>query len=217
LKHRAVIFDLFGTLVGPWRGERLLEEMAAAVSAPSDEFAHLWNERRPLRDGGSLSSVDCVRDVCAALGLEVHANAVAQVVELRLEFMRRHLRPGPGVALTLQELRRSGRKLGLLSVCGPEVPALWGETTLAPLLDDVVFSCAVGLAKPDPRIYELASERLGVEPAQSIFVDDQEPYVAGAVSAGMDAVLIRLEADGSQGAWQGPRINSLSEVLQLVR
>jgi putative hydrolase of the HAD superfamily len=217
LKHRAVIFDLFGTLVDSWRGERLLEEMSAAVSVPCDHFTRLWNERRSLRDGGSLSSEGSVRDVCAALGLEVDPDAVARAVELRLEFMREHLRPSPDVAPTLRELRRSGRKIGLISVCGPEVPALWGQTTLAPLVDDAVFSCAVRLAKPDRRIYEFAADRLGVETQRSLFVDDQEAYLAGAVATGMDAVLIRLYDEGSWEPWQGPRIKSVSEVLELVR
>jgi putative hydrolase of the HAD superfamily len=51
------------------------------------------------------------------------------------------------------------------------------------------------MSKPDPRIYALACERLGVEPAQMVFLDDSEPCVQGARRAGIHAILYQ---DNSQ-------------------
>jgi putative hydrolase of the HAD superfamily len=62
------------------------------------------------------------------------------------------------------------------------------------LVEDLVYSHEVGMSKPDPRIYELACARLGVAPAETIFVDDLERNVAGARKAGMHAVLYRSNA-----------------------
>jgi putative hydrolase of the HAD superfamily len=67
-----------------------------------------------------------------------------------------------------------------------------------------VFSCSVGVAKPDPRIYRIASDRLGTEPGACLFVDDQPDFVAGAREAGMDALHL------------GSDIDRLEDVLQLV-
>ncbi|MCO5305956.1 MAG: HAD-IA family hydrolase, partial [Microthrixaceae bacterium] len=58
------------------------------------------------------------------------------------------------------------------------------------LFDDVVDSSAVGLRKPDPRIYELSLSRLGVAAPDTVFIDDAPGNVAGARAVGMNAVLI---------------------------
>ncbi len=62
------------------------------------------------------------------------------------------------------------------------------------LVDVIVYSHECGLSKPDPAIYALACERLRVEPAQMVFLDDHEPWAAGARQAGIHAVLYRDNA-----------------------
>jgi epoxide hydrolase-like predicted phosphatase len=62
------------------------------------------------------------------------------------------------------------------------------------LVDEIVYSHECGMSKPDPRIYTLACERLAVEPARMVFLDDFEPYVAGARAAGIHVVLYRDNA-----------------------
>jgi HAD superfamily hydrolase (TIGR01509 family) len=65
-----------------------------------------------------------------------------------------------------------------LEVCG-----------LSPLVDEVVASHDVGCAKPDPRIFGIAIERLGVEPAHAVMVGDSwAADVLGARAAGIAAV-----------------------------
>jgi epoxide hydrolase-like predicted phosphatase len=59
------------------------------------------------------------------------------------------------------------------------------------LFDVVVISAEVGLHKPQPEIYRLAAERLGVEPQNCIFVDDLRENVEGAEAVGMTGVLHR--------------------------
>lgn len=61
-------------------------------------------------------------------------------------------------------------------------------TELAPLFDTLVFSGDVGFGKPDPRIYLLTAERIGLVPEQCVFVDDLASNVRGAVRAGMVGV-----------------------------
>ncbi|WP_067709376.1 HAD family hydrolase [Nocardia yamanashiensis] len=57
------------------------------------------------------------------------------------------------------------------------------------LVDDIVYSHEVGMAKPDPRIYLLACQRLGVDAGETVFVDDSEMAVTGAESVGITAIL----------------------------
>ncbi|MFA4944988.1 MAG: HAD family phosphatase [Lentisphaeria bacterium] len=58
-----------------------------------------------------------------------------------------------------------------------------------------VLSYEVGLMKPDPRIYRLAVERLGVAPAETLFIDDLPENVAGARQAGLRAVPFTTRAE----------------------
>jgi epoxide hydrolase-like predicted phosphatase len=62
------------------------------------------------------------------------------------------------------------------------------------LADVAVYSYQVGIEKPDPRIYLLTCRRLGVRPAEAVFLDDLEANVAGARQVGMRAVRFRHTA-----------------------
>ena len=62
------------------------------------------------------------------------------------------------------------------------------------MTDVLVYSHESGTAKPDPAIYRLVCERLGVEPQRAVFVDDHEGAVDGARAIGMHAVLFRDNA-----------------------
>jgi len=57
------------------------------------------------------------------------------------------------------------------------------------LVDDIVYSHECGMAKPDPRIFALTCERLGVRPEETVFVDDYAPNVEAARAAGLHALL----------------------------
>jgi epoxide hydrolase-like predicted phosphatase len=62
------------------------------------------------------------------------------------------------------------------------------------MTDVIVYSHESGTAKPDPAIYRLVCERLGVEPQGAVFVDDHERAVDGARAIGMHGVLFRDNA-----------------------
>jgi putative hydrolase of the HAD superfamily len=68
---------------------------------------------------------------------------------------------------------------------------------IADLFDDVVCSADIALAKPDTRIYALAAQRLDLQPAECVFVDDMEGNVEAARSAGMQAIHFRIDRGDS--------------------
>ncbi|MDQ1490251.1 MAG: soluble epoxide hydrolase / lipid-phosphate phosphatase, partial [Actinomycetota bacterium] len=59
------------------------------------------------------------------------------------------------------------------------------------LFDLIVDSCDVGLRKPDPAIFRLTCERLGVTPGAAVFLDDTRRHVETARSIGLHAILVR--------------------------
>jgi epoxide hydrolase-like predicted phosphatase len=71
----------------------------------------------------------------------------------------------------------------------------YDRSMLTKLFDAVVISAEVGLHKPQPEIYLLASKRLTVEPERCVFVDDLRENCAGAEAVGMTAILHRDVAD----------------------
>jgi putative hydrolase of the HAD superfamily len=212
---RAVVFDLWDTIVDfDVGGSRTFQtEVARRLGREPDEFLDAWYESRATRETGTL------REYLATLGADV---AVAdEIATLRSESTRMMLVPRPGAVETLGELRARGLKLGLISVCSDDVPEVWEETPFADLFDSTVFSCSVGLRKPDPRIYRLALDELEVAPEEAIFVGDgANDELAGAERAGIRAVLIhrpgREPIWDEVRDWSGPRITSVPEVLRLL-
>jgi epoxide hydrolase-like predicted phosphatase len=79
--------------------------------------------------------------------------------------------------------------LGLLSNANDDLrPMLIERWQIAGLFDDMIISAEVGLMKPDRRIYELAVNRLGVQPDEAVFIDDLPVNVEGARIAGLQAI-----------------------------
>jgi putative hydrolase of the HAD superfamily len=70
---------------------------------------------------------------------------------------------------------------------------LEGELAMHDCFDDIVVSAEVGMAKPQPEIFRLAAERLGLPPAACVFVDDWDKNIEAARAVGMQAVLHRAD------------------------
>ena len=64
----------------------------------------------------------------------------------------------------------------------------FGHEKLNELFDTVVVSAEVGMVKPEAEIYTLTAERLGVEPIECLFTDDQDGYCQAASALGMQTI-----------------------------
>ena len=99
------------------------------------------------------------------------------------------MQPDEPMIEALRRARAAGLKTGLISNSwgrGRYDRSMFGE-----LFDGVVISGEVGLHKPQPQIFELGAERVGLVPSQCIFVDDLRENCEGAEAVGMIAVLHR--------------------------
>jgi len=78
------------------------------------------------------------------------------------------------------------------------------------------------MKKPDPKIYNLACEQLGVEPSECLYFGDGDSNeLAGASQLGMDAVMIRdpNEIDPYRLVkveWDGRKIENFTEIMDLI-
>lgn len=104
----------------------------------------------------------------------------------------------PGV---LDALRDRGLRLGVISNWDTRLPEVLRQLDLARRFDAVVYSSAVGVEKPDFRIFRRALRELGVEARAALHVGDHRlEDVEGAIAAGMRALLlIRGRRDPASG------------------
>jgi len=103
------------------------------------------------------------------------------------------------VAPALRRLKAAGVKTGIISNWDSRLEGVLSGLGLRDLLDDVVCSAVEGLHKPDPRIFELACARLGVEPGRCAHVGDHyHADVLGARAIGMTPVLIYRYGAGAE-------------------
>lgn len=92
---------------------------------------------------------------------------------------------------TLRRLR-SNYRTALLSNAFDDLRWLVSEKLqFADAFDEMIISAEVGFMKPDPRIYNLALERLGVDANEAVFVDDMLRNVEGAQAVGMLGILYK--------------------------
>ena len=228
MKPKAIIFDLFGTLVDDFVTSvgQMQTELIAALAVPREPFMQIWRQTSEMRTTGAFQTVEAsIEYVCDAMGVRVTEEQMTKAVEIRLQQIRRALNPRPDAVATLKQLKNEGHKIGLLSNCSIEIPILWSETAFANLVESPVFSSRERLKKPDPRIYHLACERLGVEPEACLYIADGENHeLTAAAKVGLHSILIRnpSQDDGKEvlreaREWQGDSIDSLTEVLQLLR
>jgi putative hydrolase of the HAD superfamily len=212
---RGIVFDLWNTLAG-WRADGSLDfrrRWSERIGVTPEAFDEVWHAPGAYERRESGPIAEALTSVLAALQVEAD---VSEAVEWRVDIARRSLVPEPGVVPTLEEIRRRGIALGLVSNSTEEVALIWGDTQLAPLFDVAVFSAAAGWMKPDARIYQAALAALGLDASNCLFVGDgQNDELAGAERVGMTPVLLETTRDGFEG-WEGLRIATIPQVLELL-
>ncbi len=230
MKFKAIIFDLFGTLVDSYSVQgynRLLIDMTLALELPGEDFSKLWSKlwRDTTYERGVgifKTTEESIRYICNKLKTSVSDENIRKCEQIRLETTRKGLTPKIGAVDILKRLRGLRYRIGLITNCSAEVPRLWKNTELSHLFDATIFSASVGLKKPDSQIYNLACEQLGVGPSECLYIGDGDSNeLSGASQLGMDAVMIRdpNELDPYrlvEVEWDGRRIENFNEIMDLI-
>jgi epoxide hydrolase-like predicted phosphatase len=185
----AVVFDIGGVL----------------EITPSLGVAEMWESRLGLDPGeigkrmqdvweagaiGTISELDVHQAVRDRLGLDTR-----QLEEFMGMIWREYL--GTANTELIEYVRRLRPRYRTGIVSNSFVGAREREQAaygFENLVDVIIYSHECGMSKPDPGIYALACERLRVEPARMVFLDNYGPCVAGARDAGIQAVLYQDNA-----------------------
>ncbi|HEU0026603.1 MAG TPA: HAD-IA family hydrolase [Ktedonobacterales bacterium] len=229
MPYSTVIFDLYGTLVAGYSftgHERVVAQMAEMLRAPDPAaFAQIFTYETWLdRSTGRVPTIQAnIEAIFQRLGWPFEPERIADVVHLRRAFTAEAMTPLPGAVEAVEAVRARGYCIGLISDCAEETPLLWNQTPFAPLIEVAIFSCEVGMLKPNPGIYTLACQRLGAEPAACVYVGDREEELIGARGVGMYTVqslpphLDTYESrDANRPSWDGPVIPSVAALPALL-
>lgn len=216
---RAVLLDLDDTLT----------DRAATVRAYAEQFLLDFGARFELRDLGTVAAelerIDQngynrkrAEDIASHAAWLDRPDPVALAWHWNHHFAERS-QPRKGFASFIEAITHAGLQLGVITN-GPadkqrrklEVLGLYGRLGVA------LISDAIGLAKPDPRIFQRAAEALGVAASDCVFIgDNPEKDVLGATAVGMRAVWFRARMPWPEGPSPAREsVTSLREILTLL-
>lgn len=190
---RAVLFDLFHTLVEvkPEAGNgRYTPDILGIDRVRWNE--EIWSDTSDRVLGRDKDPLSIIRKIAHKIDPTVSEDRIAEAAESRLKrFALAIEQVDPETVAAVARLKQMGLRIGLVSNADVTEVSAWPRSPLAPHIDSAVFSCYVGMRKPDPEIYEHSLSDLGVKASEAVFVGDGgSDELKGARSVGLTTVMM---------------------------
>jgi putative hydrolase of the HAD superfamily len=205
---KSVVFD-FGAVLFQWKPLQLLQATVPEL-APDEERARalarqIFESFTPASDWAQFD-LGLVDEATLAQRIARRICATEAQVRSVVDAIPPHLEPqAPSIAL-FRQLKAAGHRMFYLS----NMPARYADILerrnhFIAEFDDGIFSARVGLMKPQAAIFDLAQQRFGLEPAQTVFIDDHAGNVAAAQALGWQAIrfvsAVQCRDDLHAGGW----------------
>lgn len=170
---KAIIFDCYGVLyVDSHRSlKQEYPDLAQEIADLSQQSDYGWIDREEYVQELSLLTGEAASTITEFILTEHHLNKplVATIAELKVQY-----------------------KIGMVSNVGRGwLDDFFAQHNLRHLFDMVILSGEEGVTKPSPEIFELAAERLELNPSDCIMIDDIQENCNGADAAGMQSIHYR--------------------------
>ena len=174
-----IVFDLGGVLFARDKSKCTPEliEFFSFLRAPRMPF--FWEEY----DRGTSTLDEVTVTVSEMTGRSVEA--CSAILQLAIDLQE----PVKPTERLIGDLKAAGYKLYVLSNMSREFIAFLRRFPVYRLFDGEVVSCEEGTVKPEPRIYEILLERYGLDPAETLFIDDRAANIAAAEGLGIAGYL----------------------------
>jgi putative hydrolase of the HAD superfamily len=199
LTIEAVVFDFGGvftaspfTGIHAWHVEKGLDPAAGVriVFGPYDQDTdHPWH-RLERGEIALLAAAEQIKAVAAEEGLDIELAEMFGSMggsSIRADMVDKAI-----------QLRTAGYRTALITNNIKEFSDGWrAMIPVDDMFEVIVDSSAVGMRKPDPRIYQMALDELGVAPDRSVFLDDAPGNIAAAKALGMAAILVEDDHTGA--------------------
>ncbi|WP_295908595.1 HAD family phosphatase [uncultured Alistipes sp.] len=174
-----IVFDLGGVLFARDKHKCTPEFIDFFRFIRTDPMPDFWVEY----DRGTLTLDQVVDALCALHG------CTPEVARAYLREAIDRQEPVRATERLVGELKRAGYRLYVLSNMSREFIDFLRRADVYALFDGEVVSCEEGTVKPEPRIYRILLDRYGLDPAQTLFIDDRAANIAAAREAGIDGFL----------------------------
>lgn len=215
---KAVLFDAGNTLVF-LDYARLAKAIGDALGMPLTEVGLKRHGGAAARAMEQASMTDRERGTVFLLTLfELAGVPPDRTEDLKTALLEMHSRmhlwgaTEPGTVEALERLRTAGVRLAVISNSDGRAAAALEAGGLLEQFEFVIDSGEVGVEKPDPRIFRIALERMGVSAAEALYVGDlYEVDVVGARAAGLDVVLL-----DPSGEHAGRDVRTVRSVVELA-
>ena len=213
---RAVVFDAYGTLFDVASAAERSRDLLGDRAGP---LAELWRQKQ-LQYSWLRAVMGRHADFWAvtgdALDFALEAHRVAEPgLRARLMDAYGRLGPYPDAEETLRRLRQAGLRTAILSNGTPRMLAQAVRSArLDGLVDPVLSVEEVGVYKPHPSVYRLACERLGVWPAEIVFVTANGWDAWGAKAGGLRVAWCNRAGQPRERLGEGPdaELGSLADL-----
>lgn len=209
-----VYADICGELGIHVELKRLFTSLSEADMYMRQETSRLPMDRRSEQQKLDFY-IEYITRILKGAGVDINRDIALQIIP-GLQKRRWELKTCEDTMPALEQLKRRGLIIGLISNVIQDMDSTFTRLGLQPYLDIKVTSGEIGYDKPEPEIFLAALRKAELEPAEAIYVGDQyEIDVLGARGVGMQAVLIDRN-DYFLEITDCPRINSLIQVLEYI-
>ncbi|ANF98110.1 beta-phosphoglucomutase [Paenibacillus bovis] len=209
---KAVIFDLDGVIVSTDQYHY------QAWKKMSDEEGIKFNEtiNNRLRGVSRMESLEIILEKAERTYTPEEKIALAERKNTYYRESLSEVKPDdmlPGAKHTIDELKKRGVKIAIGS-SSKNTPTILKQIGLADAFDAVADGNDITHSKPDPEVFLLAAERLGVPPEECLVVEDAEAGVQAAIAGGMNVAAVGDAGLHSQDA--DYRLERVDEILDLI-
>ena len=178
---KAIIFDWGGVLIeNPTPA--MIKYFSASLGV-TDRAINYAGDRLVLRFQKGIISEDTLwEEVCRTLKVQKPSSP-----SLWYDAFSKFYKPRREMFSLASRLKTDGYKVGLLS--NTEAPAMnFFKEQGYDMFEATIFSCAVGVSKPERKIYEIVLDALQVLPDEAIFIDDREDFIDSAKKIGIKTI-----------------------------
>ncbi len=208
---RAVIFDLDGVIVST--DELHYEAWKYLCDIKGIEFNRTINHR--LRGVSRMSSLEIILEKAKQVYTRTEKEQMATLKNNRYVELLQTLSSNdilPGVYELLTELRKKGIKVAIGS-SSKNTPLILKQIGLEDVFDAVADGNDITHSKPDPEVFLVAAQKLGIKPEYCMVIEDAEAGITAAKRAHMIAVAI---SDAKKSLEADYKLNHLKDLISII-
>jgi putative hydrolase of the HAD superfamily len=182
---RALIFDYGGVISKPQNLDAF-QEILLMPGIDENYFREIYYAHRKNYDNGQLSGQEYWRQILQYFGLEAHESLVKNLIQADVKSWTQI---DGSMVRFITATRPKVEKLAIISnMIRDTLTYMQSHYEWLNIFDVQIYSCEIGITKPDSRIFEHCLNSLEVSAHECLFVDDSEKNVRGAKNSGMNVI-----------------------------